>query len=143
MASDAKRDDWYIWKLAFAAWLAWVGFGRDAWYSKFRYSVQYGVHSSDVTKTKEPRDCERLTAPLGGKGCHYEIRVQTVRAAFDQGGKPIISNDGGATWFRTDGVEEPGTERPYNPSAAKVSSVSLTWEKVENEQGRPLLLFVC
>jgi hypothetical protein len=126
-------------------WLFWVIIlwfnGKAAWYSKFRYSLQYDVPYSKVTKPNEPRGCDWLRSPIGDKACHYELQVHTVRSAVDAHGNAIISYDEGATWTRciwngsdvcaalTDGNEQP--EEPARP--AVVRSVTLTWEKIDDE----------
>jgi len=126
---DKSSEDW--------SWLTWPLFVlilwgpcRDAWYSKFRYSIQYQIPSSKIVKENEPHDCDFLKAPIGNKVCHYEIRVSTVRTAFDTHGKPIISFDEGLKWFSSEEPERPYAEVPIRPV---VSTVSLTWEKVEDE----------
>jgi hypothetical protein len=69
-------------------------------------------------------------APIGDKVCRYEIRVLTVRTAFDTHGKPIVSYDEGVTWVPSDGIEQPYHQEPVRPV---VSKVVLTWEKTDEE----------
>jgi hypothetical protein len=99
-------------------WLA----GEPIWHSKLRYSIQYGVRYSSVTKLKEPHKCDFLTAPIGNKNCHYEAEVSTVRTAISTEGKPIVSWDDGKTWTSDDNV--PLTK----------SSVSVSWKKVDEDE---------
>lgn len=56
--------------------LAIIDWGSDAWHSKARYAVQYGVSFAHVTKQNKPHDCDWLTAPMGKKNCHYDPQVQ-------------------------------------------------------------------
>lgn len=83
-----------------------------------------------MTKANEPHDCDWLKAPIGDKVCRYEIRVHTIRTAFDQHGKFIISYDEGVSWLPRDGIEQPYHQEPVKPV---VSSVALSWEKVDEE----------
>ena len=110
----------------------WFTVGREAWYSKLRYVIQYSVPYGEVTKANEPHDCDWLRAPLGDKVCHFEIQVSKVLNARDTYGKPIMSYDDGVTW-----IPNGDTDRPISPEVPKsipeVSSINLTWQKVENE----------
>jgi hypothetical protein len=81
-------------------------------------------------KANEPHDCEWLKAPIGDKLCHYEIRVHTFRTAWDTYGKTIFSDNEGLTWLPYDGIARPYYEVPVQPV---VSSVSLTWEKIDSQ----------
>lgn len=105
--------------------------GKDIWYSKLRYSIEYGVSYGKVSKPDEPRACNWFKAPIGDKVCHYEIRVHTVREAHDQNGKSITSYDGGATWTASDGSELGYIPVPANPT---VTSVNITWGKINEDQ---------
>ena len=76
----------------------------SAWHSKFRYSVQYHVPISSVTKLEKPSDCDFLTAPIGNKGCHYEPEVATVRTGHNAAGERFVSYDDGKTWTPNDSI---------------------------------------
>jgi hypothetical protein len=93
---------------------------REAWYSKIRYAVQYGVSYTQVTKPNEPHDCDWLTAPIGNKNCHYDPQVLTVRTATSTTGKPIVSYDDGKTWSDND------SQPPIEPS------VFIAWQKIDD-----------
>ncbi len=60
--------------------LAWSVLGA-IWHSKWRYAAEYSVRTEDVYVQSEPHDCAFFAAPLGGKYCHYERTVSTVRWA--------------------------------------------------------------
>lgn len=66
----------------------------------------------------KPADCDFLTAPLGNKGCHYEMR----RVLIDAQGNYIAT----VNWFnsRTDG-------KPDDPNV-KAQTMVCSWEKVED-----------
>lgn len=65
----------------------------------------------------KPTDCDFMTAPLGNKGCHYEMQ----RVLIDAQGNYIAA----VNWFnsRTDG-------KPDDPNA-KAQTMVCTWEKVQ------------
>ena len=134
MASDAPNSLGWLSGLVSAVipWFIVVTIGRDAWYSKLRYSMQYSVSYEKVTKENEPHDCDCLRAPIGDKVCHFEIRVGKVLSARDDYGKPIVSYDDGKTWI-PDGDAARPIYREAPKSMPEVSSVYLTWEKVENQ----------
>jgi hypothetical protein len=66
----------------------------------------------------KPSDCEFMTAPLGNKGCHYEMQ----RMLIDAQGNYIAT----VNWFNshTDGKTD-------NPNA-KPDTMVCTWEKVQD-----------
>src|SRR5258708_4407899 len=65
--------NWFFWGLVF--WFVVPPLFSDMWHSKTRYAAQYGVSYDQIIIEKEPHDCNFLHAPIGGKGCHYEIAV--------------------------------------------------------------------
>jgi hypothetical protein len=98
-----------------------------AWHSKARFYMQYGLtrglNWEEVTKEKEPHDCEWLKAPLGDKYCHYDAVVSSVRISKDsKTGNPIWSSDDGKTWSWYDAAS-PSRVMPH---------VYVGWEKVED-----------
>jgi|HubBroStandDraft_6_1064221.scaffolds.fasta_scaffold84292_6 hypothetical protein len=106
--------------LGWLFYLALAGITSDMWYSKFRYSWQYGVEFSQITQNPRPRDCNFFAAPMGDKACHYDRQVSTVLTGIDSAtGRRIViySNDGSREW--NDG---------NNPVK---SSVSIWWQKVD------------
>jgi hypothetical protein len=62
--------------LGWIIYLTITGFCDDLWYSKLRYSTQYNVEFSEITKQNDPHDCSFVGAPIGSKGCHYERKAQ-------------------------------------------------------------------
>jgi hypothetical protein len=78
----------------------------------FRYSVK-----SVEGPGPQPTDCDFMTAPLGNKGCHYEMR----RVLVDHDGNYIAT----VNWFnsRTDGKLEDQNAKP--------ETLVITWEKVQ------------
>ena len=100
-----------VWAV-FAAWDAVI-------HSKLRYSLEYNVPTSLVTKADKPHDCDTFAAPLGFKNCHYNPDVQVIRVNKDQNGNAIISYDNGKTWqWQTS---------PYSATPGVV----VTWKKTE------------
>jgi hypothetical protein len=99
----------------------------EAWHSKWRYELQYGVESSKIQYDKEPHDCEFLTVPLGNKNCHYERSVSTLRWATSTTGRPIASSDDGKTWNTF--APDAGVTVPNNST---VEQVYISWEKKED-----------
>jgi hypothetical protein len=47
--------------------------------SKWFYSQQYEIPEANITITGKPPDCDWGFAPLGNKGCHYEIEIYSER----------------------------------------------------------------
>jgi hypothetical protein len=127
--SSGDNGGGLVWLLAVAA-AVWFG-GRlwsDIWYSKLAYELYYEVDSGQLAIEKKPHDCDFLKAPIGEKECHYKRLVSTVeigRSATTN--VPVMSWDGGKTWSAY--APDPGTPVPQT---ATVTSVSVTWEKVEN-----------
>lgn len=66
----------------------------------------------------QPTDCDFMTAPLGNKGCHYEMQ----RVLIDAQGDYIAT----VNWFnsRTD-------EKPDNPNAKPITMVC-SWVKAQD-----------
>ena len=89
---------WIFWGVIF--WFVIPPLFSDMWHSKARYSVQYDVTYDQVTIDKEPHDCNFLHAPIGGKGCHYEIGVTAAIVKSNQWGGQDVSYDDGKTWMR-------------------------------------------
>jgi len=113
--------------------LVWLGYAfiagicDDLWHSKFRYSMQYGVEFSQITKATKPRDCWFMEVPIGNKGCHYDRDVQaslvktSCKSNFPNPGDTctgIVSYDNGKTW---------------QPTSDLKSFVYVTWQKVDDE----------
>jgi hypothetical protein len=111
-----RRDNLWFALSAFAIFYGCT----EAWHSKTKYAVQYGVSYTQVTKSKEPHDCDWLTAPVGDKNCHYDPQARTVRTATSTTGKPIVSYDDGKTWSPNDSLP------PAEPA------VYITWQKIED-----------
>jgi hypothetical protein len=91
----------------------------DVIHSKWRYEIQCGVSSEHIHKSDRPHDCNFLHAPIGGKGCRYEITVteEEVRKS-QQPGRFVVSNDGGKTWAPTE-------------TATEYHDVWINWNKVD------------
>ena len=115
--------------------LAWTFLGiwliselpSDIWHSKWRYAFQHQVNVNKVYVRNKPHDCDFFAAPLGGKFCHYEQNVSTVRWAKSTLGESIVSLDEGKTWntFTPDaGVKV--------PQYSTVEEVYASWEKKED-----------
>ena len=121
MAADSKGNSGY-WGCLISLFVMWWLVGEPIWHSKVRYSAQYGVSYSSVTKLKKPHNCDFLTAPIGNKNCHYEPEVAAVRTAISTEGKPILSYDEGKTWVLDDGV---------NRTRA---SVFVSWKKIDEDE---------
>lgn len=86
-----------FWVVVF--WLV-IPFFSSMWHSKFRYSVQYDVPNEQITIDKEPKDCNFLHAPIGGKDCHYERQVAASKVKGNQWGGQDVSYNDGKTWTR-------------------------------------------
>jgi hypothetical protein len=99
----------------------------DAWHSKYRYALWYGIGTEKVYLETRPHDCAFLAAPLGEKYCHYDSSVSTVRWATSQTGNAILSNDEGKTW--TTFSPDPGIVVPQHST---VEAVYITWDKKED-----------
>lgn len=80
-------------------------------------TFRYGVQRIDGPGP-QPTDCDFMTAPLGNKGCHYELQ----RVVLDHDGNYVAT----VNWFnsRTDG-------KPDDPNA-KPDTMVCTWEKVQD-----------
>ncbi len=61
-----------------------AGIFDDVWYSKLRYSTQYGAEFSQITKSRKPQDCEFMAAPIGNKRCHFEPQVWATTTGFHE-----------------------------------------------------------
>jgi hypothetical protein len=94
----------------------------DVWYSKLRYSTQYGAEFSQITKSRKPQDCEFMAAPIGNKSCHYEPQVWAITTGFDKAsGRRIVT-------YSVDGSQE------FNDGSNPLkSSVNISWKKVDDE----------
>lgn len=94
--------------------VAFIIFTAGAWLfvPTFRHNVK-----SIEGPGPQPTDCDFMTAPLGKKGCHYEMR----RVLIDKDGNYIAAVD----WFnsRTDGKR--------NDPNAKPETMVSSWEKVQ------------
>jgi hypothetical protein len=126
-ASDARSRSEFWGCLPYylvICWILWYP-ANAAWYSKFGYSLRYEVDESQVTKADEPHDCDWGRSPLGAKGCHYEIRVRTVRVAYDAHHNLMTSDDEGKTWLDLGGVEQPNPGTP-----GRATKVFVLWEKI-------------
>jgi hypothetical protein len=122
-------------------WLAVVTWVPDLWNTKFRYALWYGVNADQVTIEKKPTDCSFFRAPMGGKDCHYDRQVSTVRVGTNQWGGQSISYDEGKNWTQTaknqngdtivsnDGGKSWSTE--FVPPITK-PEVVVSWEKKED-----------
>ena len=142
MPSDTDQSE-AGWRMVneFASWLKWMVciwglwfIGREIWYSRARYSMQYQAPYGNVTKRNEPHDCDFMKAPIGNKECHFEIQVQKDLVTYDASSRKIVSYDNGVTWT-TDtgaGIYETASS-PVTPGSWKTVAVSLTWNKVEDE----------
>jgi hypothetical protein len=104
-----------------SAVLFWWFLGEPIWHSKLRYSIQYEVPYSSVTKMKKPHNCDFLRAPLGDKNCEYEPQVSAVKTATSTEGKPIVSFDEGQNWSPND------SSPPVKPS------LTISWKKKIDE----------
>lgn len=82
-------------------WLVVPAFFSSIWYGKTRYVIQYGASYDQVTIGNEPHDCTFMRSPIGGKGCHYNREVSTVRVQANRWGGQSISYDEGKTWTQT------------------------------------------
>jgi hypothetical protein len=113
-------------KIAVVSCLCWIaipclliGIIRYACDPEWRYALQYNVESKQVTIFKKPHDCERETAPLGNKNCHYEPVVTTVLTSINSSGQQIISYDNRKTWYFAD------------PSVPVSPSVTVSWRRID------------
>jgi len=117
----------------FVIWRLFISDGWDeVWQSKFRYASKYGISQDKITKARKPHDCDWMKAPIGDKDCHFEIRVHTDRAAFDQYGKRIVLFDDGVTWLPADNINRPYPLVPHE-GVDTATAVTLTWEKIEGD----------
>jgi hypothetical protein len=122
----SRSDEWGC--------LLWIGvaiivFGLwdSLWYSRLAYKLYYSVQDSQLSIDKKPHDCDFWKAPIGEKECHYKRAVSTVEIGREPtNNKPEMSLDGGKTWSYF--TPDPGTTIPPGTT---VTSVSVTWEKVE------------
>lgn len=113
--------------LAFAYWVP--SLIDDAWHSKWRYALAYGVSSDKVQIYTHAHDCAFLAVPLGEKYCHYERVVSTTRWGRSVGsGHPIISTDDGKTW-----TEFTPDANVSVPQYSTVEEVYVGWEKKDDE----------
>jgi hypothetical protein len=87
-----------------------------AFFWLFVPTLRYNVRNIQGPGPK-PTDCDFMTAPLGNKGCHYEMQ----RVLIDAQGNYIAS----VNWFnsRTDGKRD-------DPNA-KPQTMVCSWEKVQ------------
>jgi hypothetical protein len=120
--SESSRSEWGGLGCLILVFFAWDLVVEPIWYSTFRYSVQYGVEYSSVTRLKKPHKCDFFAAPIGNKHCSYEAQVSLVKTAISTEGKPIVSFDEGKTWMVNDGTP------PAKPSAY------ITWKKVDDDE---------
>lgn len=103
-------------------------FWSDVWYSKLAYELYYSVDSVHLAIDKKPHDCDFWKAPLGEKECHYKRVVGVTEVGISATTHvPVISYDRGKTWSYY--TPDPGRTVPQN---ATVTSVSVTWEKIED-----------
>ena len=121
MAADSKREVSSIILVICVAFF-WSLVVEPAWHSRLRYSVQYGVSYSSVTKLKKPHTCDFLTGPIGNKNCSYEPQVTTVRTAISTEGKPIVSFDDGQHSVLNDG------------SPLVKPSLTIYWKKIDEDE---------
>ncbi len=80
--SAIPKIDAFLWKiggLAVLGFFVWVFLPV-----KTKYSLEYGVDSSNVIVEDKPHKCDWETAPLGAKNCHYEKDVTVTK---DSAGK--------------------------------------------------------
>jgi hypothetical protein len=103
--------------LVIFVWLALAGFA-DMWNSKLRYSWWYNVSYDQVTIQKESTECNFFHAPMGGKDCHYDREVSTIRVKTEASVN-FVSFDEGKTWTVDDA--NPLT-KPH---------VIVSWERIE------------
>ncbi len=105
-----------------------VAFWKDIWYSRLAYKLYYSVDDSKLSIERKPHDCDFWKAPIGEKDCHYKRTVSAIEIGKDPTDKkPVMSFDGGKTWSYF--TPDPGT---YVPRDLTVTSVSVTWDKVED-----------
>lgn len=77
--------------------------------SRWAYGLKYGTDSGRVDVAPKPENCDWDYAPLGRKGCHYEKEVTVARYSRDaKTGRPIVTYDGGKTWYPLPEGEKPG-----------------------------------
>jgi hypothetical protein len=61
--------------------------------SKTLYSTQYTIPEADISIYDKPQDCDWSFAPLGNKGCHYELTVFSERWETQNGIVILKSKD--------------------------------------------------
>ncbi len=78
-------------------------------------TFRHNVHNIEGPGA-QPTDCDFMTAPLGNKGCHYDMR----RILVDAQGNYIAT----VNWFnsRTDGKPD---------TSVRADTMVCTWEKVQ------------
>ena len=82
-SSESRKFVIVWWLLLLFGWTLAGGIFSDVWHSKTRYVIQYGVNYNQITMQSRPHDCSFLHAPLGDKGCHYEINVTETQGQKD------------------------------------------------------------
>jgi hypothetical protein len=84
-----------------------VGFVVVAWLAarfvmpydwKIKYAILHGTGFDDIYIATRPTSCDWTRAPMGNKGCRYDVRVSVVRWARSTVGGSIVSYDDGETW---------------------------------------------
>jgi len=128
--AENKASDWDLGRLVYSLVLIvfLVPLVSWAWYSQFRYSIQYDVPMSQVIAAKEPHDCDFLKAPIGDKECSYDAVVTTTTTTvpptdgaltlLNNAGEVIVSFDEGKTWV-------------VKRSLPTKTFVYVTWKKTE------------
>lgn len=126
-----KSEGTSFWGGFVICFLAYVlfGFADAAIHSKFRYSIQYSTDVEHVQKELRPIDCDFFSAPIGEKGCHYDVQATTytvpavILSRDTKTNRPIWSDDGGKTWnWNDDGaVKAQQASTAVNVSYTKVA----------------------
>lgn len=96
----------------------------DDWKSK--YASRYGVSVEEVSLQEKPTSCDWWHAPIGDKGCHYDVVVRITRWNRSTDGKPIVSHDDGKTWQLLTPDELTPKAALKTPSAL----VEVRWRKI-------------
>jgi hypothetical protein len=68
------------------------------WAYRLRYSLDSDFNGATFEVRSIPHDCEFLTAPIGGKYCHYNKRAVITRIRTNESGRRFYSLDDGKTW---------------------------------------------